>query len=107
MFTYAQYTKRKCTLAEYYGQFITERFTKAALESLRFKETFKRDCVLAGLPVASFHGGRSAEIERNKALLKRWPDIAEKLKATGCTASLAAFSCIASIAVKREGQEWL
>lgn len=107
MFTYAQYTKRECTLSEYYGQFITERFTKAALESLRFKEMFKRDCVLAGFPVASFHGGRSSEIERNRALLKRWPDIAENLKATGGTTSLAAFSSIASVAVKREGQEWL
>ena len=106
MFTYAQYRKRECTLAEYHGQFITERFTKAALESLRFKEIFKRDCVLAGLPVAPFHGGRSSEIERNRALLKRWPDIAEKLKATGGTASLAAFSCIASVAVKREGKGW-
>lgn len=107
MFTYAQYTKRDCTLSDYYGQFITERFTKAALESLRFKEMFKRDCVLAGLPVAPFHGGRSSEIERNIALLKRWPDISKKLKETGGTASLAAFSCIASVAVKREGKKWL
>lgn len=107
MFTYAQYKKRECTLAEYYGQFVTERFTKAALESLRFKEMFKRRDCMAGLPVASFHGGRFSEMVRNRALLRRWPDIVEKLEATGGTASLSAFLCIASVAVKRAGKEWL
>lgn len=107
MFTYDQYIEHQCTLSDYYGQFITERFTKIALDSLRYKSLFERDCVLAGLPVASFHGGKSPAIARNQAMIRRWPDIAEKLKATGGTASLAAFTCIASVAVKREGKKWL